>query len=92
MASDHVDSQCIARLAGLDAVGALVEESLDVGLNVLLHCRPDLAGEVTLRALPAGLPCYRVVARDHQLVHLQTQIQKISSSHTCLSSSMSIGV
>ena len=62
MASNNVHPQGVPRFARLDAVGALVEEALDVRLYVLLHSGPDLAGEVALGALPAGLARHSVVA------------------------------
>ena len=74
MASYNVHPQGVPRFARLDAVWALVEEALDVRLYVLLHSRPDLAGEVALGALPAGLARHGVVAGDHQLVHLPVQL------------------
>ena len=80
VASDYVHPQCISRLAGFDAVGALVEEALDVRLYVLLHRRPHLAGEVALGALPAGLARHGVVAGDHELVDLPVQLHV----HRCL--------
>ena len=76
MASNNVHPQGIPRFARLNAVWALVEESL----YVLLHRGPDLAGEVALGALPAGLARHSVVAGDHQLVHLPVQLEV----HRCL--------
>ena len=75
MASYNVHPQGVPRFARLDAVGALVEEALDVRLYVLLHSGPDLAGEVALGALPAGLARHSVVAGDHQLVHLPVELE-----------------
>jgi len=75
VASNNVHPQGVPRFARLNAVGALVEESLNVRLYVLLHRGPDLAGEVALGALPAGLARHSVVAGDHQLVHLPVQLE-----------------
>ena len=72
MASYNVHPQGVPRFARLDAVWALVEEALDVRLYVLLHSGPDLAGEVALGALPAGLARHSVVAGNHQLVPLDS--------------------
>ena len=80
VASYNVHPQGVPRFARLDAIWALVEEALDVGLYVLLHCRPHLAGEVALGALPAGLARHGVVAGDHQLVDLPVQLHV----HRCL--------
>ena len=67
MSSHHVSSQSIPSLASLHAVGTLVRETREVGLYVLLHRVPELAGEVALGALPDGLADHRVVGGDQQL-------------------------
>ena len=67
MSSHHVSSQSIPSLASLHAVGTLVRETREVGLYVLLHRVPELAGEVALGALPDGLADDGVVGGDEQL-------------------------
>ena len=74
MSSHHMSSQSIPSLASLHAVGTLVREAREVGLYVLLHRVPELAGEVALGALPDGLAHHRVVGGDEQLGHLLLQL------------------
>ena len=69
-----MSSQSIPSLASLHAVGTLVREAREVGLYVLLHRVPELAGEVALGALPDGLADDGVVGGDEQLGHLLLQL------------------
>ena len=69
-----MSSQSIPSLASLHAVGTLVRETREVGLYVLLHRVPELAGEVALGALPDGLADDGVVGGDEQLGHLLLQL------------------
>ena len=55
VAPNHMNSQSIPCLGCLWTVWTLVKEATDVCLNVLLHSGSDLAGEVTLSALPTCL-------------------------------------
>ena len=65
--SHDVCPQSVPRLAGLLTGWTLVGEAGQVGLDVLLHSVPHLAGEVALGALPDGLADDGVVGGDEQL-------------------------
>ena len=70
VSSDEMGPQTVPSLESFFALGALMGEVGDVGLNVLLDGVSGLCGEVTLGALPDRLPNHGVVRRDQELIYL----------------------
>jgi len=69
-----VSSQGVPRLGRLFALWTLVGKARDVGLNVLLHCVPDLGGKLALSTLPDCLAHDWVVGGDKKLLHLLVKL------------------